>query len=287
MSTTHANNPGPILSQIVESRRRCVTNSKRLITMRQLLNQMGGLEPTRGFRAAVSPVKPDVAVIAELKKGSPSRGIIRNDFPPVELARCLAENGAAALSVLTEPDFFFGDPAYLGQVRAVVSLPLLRKDFIVDPYQVYESRIMGADAVLIIVKIIDRPLLVDLMGVARDVALDALVEVNTERELETALSAGADLIGINNRNLETLGVDRDTAIRLGRLIPNDVTAVAMSGVRSRADIDDSVRAGIRSFLIGTALMEIADIDDMGRALQDLAGKQPVEGIMRRQPCPCV
>jgi indole-3-glycerol phosphate synthase len=272
--TTHANDAGPILQRIVESRRQHVKNAKRLVSAQRLRNRIPGLEPTRGFRAAVSPEKPDVAVIAELKRGSPSAGIIRRDFSPAGLARCLAENGAAALSVLTEPDFFFGDPAYLEQVRAAVSLPLLRKDFIIDPYQVYESRVLGADAALIIVKIVDRPLLADLMGIAREVGLDALVEVNTEHELETALWAGADLIGINNRDLETLAVDRDTAIRLGRLIPGTVTAVALSGIRSRADIDDCVRVGIRSFLVGGSLMQVPDLDDMGLAMRRLAETHP-------------
>jgi len=270
MNTPHTNETVPVLRRIVEKRRQRVEDARRLFTERQLLGRIGDCERTRGFRAAVSPKTSDVAVIAELKKGSPSRGVIRADFAPVDLARCLAENGAAALSVLTEPDFFLGDPAYLGQVRSVVDLPLLRKDFVIDPYQVYESRALGADALLIIVKIVDRPLLVDLMGIARDVGLDALVEVNDEPELETALWAGADLIGINNRNLETLAVDRGTAVRLGRLIPDTVTAIAMSGIRSRDDIEDCLVAGIRSFLVGGSLMEIPDIVDMGRALRALA-----------------
>lgn len=270
MNTPHTNEKVPVLRRIVEKRRQRIADARRLVTEQQLRSRMGELERTRGFRTAVSPKTPDVAVIAELKKGSPSRGVIRADFIPVDLARCLAENGAAALSVLTEPDFFFGDPVYLGQVRTVVDLPLLRKDFIIDPYQVYESRVLGADALLIIVKIVDRPLLVDLMGIARDVGLDALVEVNDEPELETALSAGADLIGINNRNLETLTVDRDTAVRLGRLIPDTVTTIAMSGIRSRDDVEDCLGAGIRSFLVGGSLMEIPDISDMGRALRALA-----------------
>ncbi len=191
MSATHATDPTPILRRIVEGRRRHVEDAGRLIDIKELRNQIGYLEPPRGFRAAVSPEPSDVAVIAELKKASPSRGVIRTDFPPAELARCLAENGAAALSVLTEPDFFFGDPAYLGQVRAAVGLPLLRKDFIVDPYQVYESRVLGADALLLIVKILDRPLLADLIGLTRDLGMEPLVEVNTEDELETALAAGS------------------------------------------------------------------------------------------------
>lgn len=273
MNTIHSSNPGLILQRIVEGRRRSIRDARQRTTTRELLSRIGDLEPTRGFFTAVSPAGPDVAVIAELKKGSPSRGVIRNDFTPAELARCLADNGAAALSVLTEPDFFFGDPAYLGQARRSVNLPVLRKDFIVDPYQVYESRVMGADALLIIVKIVDLPLLVDLIGVSRDVGLDALVEVNNEYELETALASGADLIGINNRNLKTLAVDRDTAARLGRLVPHGVTAVAMSGIRSRADIDGYARVGIRCFLVGQALMQIPDIGDMGRAMQVLAGKE--------------
>lgn len=274
MSTTHPGGPMPVLRLIVETRRRRIREAKRLVPERGLRSRIYDLEPTRGFRTAVSPGMSDVAVIAELKRGSPSRGVIRDDFSPGPLARCFAENGAAALSVLTEPDFFFGDPEYLEKVRTAVTLPLLRKDFIIDPYQVYESRVLGADALLIIVKIVDRPLLTDLMGIARDVGLDALVEIQTERELETALSAGADLIGINNRNLETLGINMDTAVRLSRHIPDTVTTVAMSGFGSRSDIDDCLGAGIRSFLVGGALMQIPDIDEMGRALQRLTARRP-------------
>jgi indole-3-glycerol phosphate synthase len=276
MNTTHPIDPGLILGRIIERQHRRVRDTGRLVPTRELKSRIGDLGPPRGFRAAVSPGPTDVAVIAELKKGSPSRGVIRRDFSPVGLAHCLAQNGAAALSVLTEPDFFFGNPAYLGQVRAAVDLPLLRKDFIIDPYQVYESRVLGADALLLIVKIVDRELLIDLMGIARDAGLDALVEVNTEDELETALGAGADLIGINNRDLETLAVDRDTAVRLVPLIADDITTVALSGIRSRADIDDCVRAGIRSFLIGQTLMQIPDVGDMGRLLRELARETTLE-----------
>ncbi|MBN2224278.1 MAG: indole-3-glycerol phosphate synthase TrpC [Deltaproteobacteria bacterium] len=278
MSTTHTTDSTPILRRIVEARRRHIRDAKRLTTVRDLLSRIDDLEPPREFRAAVSPGKTDVAVVAELKKASPSRGVIRSDFRPAELARCLAQNGAAALSVLTEPDFFLGDPAYLEQVRTAVGLPLLRKDFIVDPYQVYESRVLGADALLLIVKIVQPGLLADLIGVARDLGMDALVEINTQHELETALSAGADTIGINNRNLETFGVDRDTAVRLSRHIPDEVTPVAMSGIRSRADIDECARAGIRSFLIGETLMRIPDIGDMGRTLGQLAQRPGTETL---------
>jgi indole-3-glycerol phosphate synthase len=269
MNTTHTADHTQVLRLIVEGRRRHIQDAKRLTPVGEIRSRIKDLEPTRGFRAAVSPGQNEVAVVAELKKASPSRGVIRADFSPVELARCLAAGGAAALSVLTEPDFFLGDPAYLGRVRAAVGLPLLRKDFIVDAYQVYESRVLGADAVLLIVKIIDPPLLSDLIGITRDLGMDALVEVNTAGELETALSSGADIIGINNRNLETFDVDRDTAVGLSRLIPVGVTPMALSGIRSRADIDDGIRAGIRSFLIGETLMRIPDPGDMVRALHDL------------------
>lgn len=265
--------PQQMLGRIVEARRRRLREAKSATTLAELKDRIADLEPARGFRAAVSPQESDVAIIAELKKASPSRGVIRADLDPVGLARCLAENGARALSVLTEPDFFLGAPEYLGQVRAAVDLPLLRKDFIVDPYQVYESRVLGADALLIIVRIVTRSEITDLMGTARNVGLECLVEVNTEQELEEALDAGADLIGINNRNLETLAVDRETAMRLGRLIGGRAVAVAMSGIRSRADIDACVRTGIRSFLVGTTLMQIPDIDNMGRALRLMARKR--------------
>ncbi len=273
MSITRTTGSSPILPQIIQSRRRRVQDARRSLPVRELMARIADLDPARGFRAAVSPETTDVAVIAELKKGSPSRGVIRKEFSPVDLALCFAQNGASAVSVLTEPDFFFGDPAYLSGVRRVVDLPLLRKDFIIDPYQVYESRALGADALLLIVKILDRPLLERLIGITRDMGMDALVEVNTEGELETALTAGAGLIGINNRNLETLAVDRDTAVRLAPLVPDDITAVALSGIRSRADIRRYERLGLRSFLIGETLMKIPDIQDMGRALRELTGRE--------------
>jgi indole-3-glycerol phosphate synthase len=269
MDKTLTTGAATFLHRIVENRRQLLDRDMRTVPLSELIGRADEFGPPRGFRSAVTPDPDKVAVIAELKKASPSRGVIRQDFAAVELARCLAHNGAAALSVLTEPDFFLGDPASLGLVRREVGLPLLRKDFIVNPYQVHESRALGADALLLIVKIVDPGLLVDLMGTAREVGLDALVEVNTECELDTALSAGADLIGINNRNLETFDVDRDTAARLCPLIPDGITTVALSGIRSRDDIDDGVRAGIRSFLIGETLMRIPDIGDMGRQLRAL------------------
>lgn len=210
----------------------------------------------KGFRASLAA--PGVRVIAECKRRSPSRGVLRADYDPVAIARGYAEAGAAAISVLTEPTFFDGDLDHLRAVREAVTCPLLRKDFIVDPYQLLEARAAGADAVLLIVAALSDHELTALATAARGLAMDVLVEVHDEHELERAVAAGADIIGVNNRNLRTLAVDVDASLRLAAAMPPGALAVAESGLRTADDLRRLGTAGYRAFLIGERLMTTAD-----------------------------
>jgi indole-3-glycerol phosphate synthase len=222
------------------------------------LEQAAAAHTPRGFRKRLRQVAQDgnaVAVISELKKASPSRGLIRADFRPSELARELERAGAAALSVLTDEQFFQGSLDYLRQASASSSLPCLRKDFIVDEFQLVEARANCADAVLLIVAALDQKELVSLAGNARAQGLDVLCEAHDERELERALDAGCDLIGINSRNLRTFEVNLETATRLAEKIPATCVRVAESGIHSGADLARLRSAGYDAFLIGESLMK--------------------------------
>ena len=221
------------------------------------------------FEAAVGS-RGRVNVIAECKRRSPSKGVLAPAYDPVAIARAYEQGGAAALSVLTEPTFFDGSLAHLEQVRDAVALPLLRKDFIVDEYQLLEARAHGADAVLLIVAALSPDELVRLQSHAAVLGLAALVEVHDESELDRAVDAGARIIGVNNRNLRTLAVDVDASYRLAGKIPADVIAVSESGLQSRSDLARLEAAGYRAFLIGERFM--TDPDPSG-ALRTLIGMQ--------------
>ncbi|MHC4592678.1 MAG: indole-3-glycerol phosphate synthase TrpC, partial [Planctomycetota bacterium] len=190
----------------------------------------------RGFRAALATA-PGVALVAEVKKASPSAGVIRDDFDPVAIAQAYERGGAACISVLTDRQFFQGDPAYLTQIREAVGLSLLRKDFILDELQVVEARAIGADAYLLIVAALEPGQLEGLLAAGRELGMDTLVEVHDEQELDAALSAGADLVGINNRNLHTFEVSLGVTQKLAPRVPDDVLLVAESGIKTRADVE--------------------------------------------------
>jgi indole-3-glycerol phosphate synthase len=223
---------------------------------RQALERAAAAHTPRGFRNQLRRVAQDgIAIIAELKKASPSKGLIRADFRPSELARDLEQSGAAALSVLTEEQFFQGSLDYLRQASSSSSLPCLRKDFIVDEFQIVEAKANRADAILLIVAALDQKKLVSLAGIARAQGLDVLCEAHDEQELQRALDAGCDLIGINSRNLRTFEVDLETAFRLVEKIPATCVRVAESGIRSGADIARLRSAGYEAFLIGESLMK--------------------------------
>ena len=210
-----------------------------------------------------------VSVIAEVKKASPSQGLLCADFHPVQMAECYAAGGAAAVSVLTEVDHFQGKLTYLEDIKAAAGLegtPLLRKDFMFDPYQVYEARAFGADAILLIVAILDDTALAELSALAGSLGMQCLVEVHNEAELSRALVAGADIIGINNRDLRTFEVDIATTEKLAALIPAGHTIVSESGIRSRADIDRLGEGGVSAVLIGEALVTA---DDVATRLKEL------------------
>jgi len=222
----------------------------------QALERLAADHAPRGFRNRLRRVAQDgIAVIAELKKASPSKGLIRADFRPSELARELEQAGAAALSVLTDEPFFQGSLDYLRQASASCSLPCLRKDFIVDEFQIVEARANRADAILLIVAALDRKELESLAGIARSHGLDVLCEAHDEDELQRALDAGCDLIGINSRNLHTFEVNLETAFRLADKIPAACVRVAESGIHSGADIARLRSAGYEAFLIGESLMK--------------------------------
>jgi indole-3-glycerol phosphate synthase len=222
-------------------------------------------EPRRGFRATLA-ARPAPAVIAELKRASPSKGVIRTHYDPPAHAKSYETAGAAALSVLTDERFFEGHLDHLASVRGVVTLPCLRKDFLVDPYQVDEARAYGADAVLLIAATGSPTLRVELLAAAREAAVDVLVEVHDERELEWALAAGASLVGVNNRDLATFVTTLETTERLAPLVPADVLLVSESGIQSSADLRRMVAAGARAVLVGEAFMAAPD---PGAALTEL------------------
>jgi indole-3-glycerol phosphate synthase len=241
-----------ILDQIVQSKREEIAEHKRQRPFQALAESELYRAPRRGFAAALA--RPGRAIIAEVKKASPSRGVIRADFDAVAIARAYASGGARALSVLTDAPFFQGSLAYLEAIRRVVDLPLLRKDFVLDPYQVHEARAFGADAVLLICAILDDDSLRELFRLASRLDLDALVEVHSREELERAVRCGATLVGINNRDLRTFVTRLEVAETLAPLAPRQMTVVAESGLKTAADLERLEASGVRAFLIGETLM---------------------------------
>jgi len=247
---------GTVLDRIIEARRAAIAHRKKSVPETALRFGVKHAKPVRDFAAAL--MRNSLNVIAELKKASPSRGLIRADFHPVLLAKDLEEAGAAALSVLTEEEFFQGDLKYMRDARAAVGLPVLRKDFIVDPWQVWEARATDADSFLLIVAGLDDALLGQLLALGRELGMEPLVEVHTREELTRALAAGARIVGVNNRDLRTLEVRIETSQELVEAIPNDCIAVCESGLSTHADLARLRAAGFDAFLIGEHLMAQPD-----------------------------
>jgi indole-3-glycerol phosphate synthase len=253
-----------ILDKIIKTKKTEVERLKKQTTVSALKKTIAQLEPCRDFRRAISAKQ--CAVIAEVKCSSPSRGRLIADFDPLRIARVYEQNGAAAISVLTDEKYFAGHKNYLTQIRQKVGLPLLRKDFIIDPLQIYETRAIGADAILLIVHVLGARL-GDFISLAKELGLSPLTEVHTKAELDLALAAGAEIIGINNRNLDTFVIDIETSRKLRPQIPADKIVVAESGITERADIESLMQAGICVFLIGEALITAPDIGGKLRALK--------------------
>jgi indole-3-glycerol phosphate synthase len=261
--------------------RTIVAATERITAVRRTGEPLAALE-RRAARAAPDGARFErglceagrVNVIAECKRRSPSRGVLAAAYDPAALARRYEQGGAAAISVLTEPTFFDGALEHLTAVRRAVQLPLLRKDFVVDEYQLLEARAAGADAVLLIVAALDQPDLVRLQARAWELGLAALVEAHDEVEVARALDSGARVVGVNNRSLRTLAVDVDASYRLAAKIPEGVVAVSESGLQSRADLERLAAVGYRAFLIGERFMTDPN---PARALQELIGVGPPEG----------
>jgi indole-3-glycerol phosphate synthase len=262
-----------ILGRIVAHTREQVHARRRQRPLHQVLAAAPTPESRRPFAEALT-TRETVNVIAEFKRRSPSAGLIREDMHVVRMAQAYEIGGAAALSILTEEQFFGGNLDDLQQARAGTLLPTLRKDFVVDPYQVKEAWIAGADAVLLIVTILDQAELSDLHALSLELGLEPLVEVHDREELSRALELGAKLIGVNNRNLRTMQVHLETSLELAEQIPEDVVAVAESGIRTGRDIRKLRAAGFRGFLVGEHLMRSAD---PAAALERLIAEAQAEG----------
>jgi len=259
-----------ILQRILARKREEVRSRCQALSLGDVCALAAVAEPPRGFRAALQE-RIDAgrsAVIAEIKKASPSKGLLREDFDPAGFARSYAAHGAACLSVLTDIDFFQGADAYLQQARAACTLPVLRKDFVIDPYQVQEARALGADCILLIVSALDDASLGELYRLARELDMDALVEVHDREELERALHLGADLVGINNRSLRSFETRLETTLELRAAVPDHVLLVTESGIREPADVARMRAADVHAFLVGEAFMRA---DDPGAALERLFG----------------
>ena len=255
-----------ILAEIVAHKQSEIAARRQARSLAAVRGDAGLAPPTRGFADLIASARP--AVIAELKRASPSEGVIRADFEPAAIAKSYESAGASALSVLTDERFFQGCDGYLSAARGACGLPVLRKDFIVDAYQVYETRALGADCILLIVAALQYSQLKDLAQLTREVGLDVLVEVHDQDELELALELKPRLVGINNRDLATFTTSLDTTIDLLGAVPDDITVVTESGIHTVDDVRRMRDAGVHAFLVGTAFMRAAD---PGTALRRLFG----------------
>lgn len=254
-----------ILDSIIEHKQKELQTDQERVPLATLKSILADLPPTKGFKQAIC--QPDtINLIAEVKKKSPSKGIIRVDFDPVCIAETYAENGAAAISVLTDIRFFDGRLEYLIAIRQEVDVPLLRKDFTIDPYHIYQARVAGADAVLLIVAALNSDQLREFADIASSLSMAALVEVHTEAELDIALDVGAEIIGINNRDLRTFNTDLATTFKLRESIPSDKVVVSESGIYTREDVESLREVGVNAILVGESLMRSPDIGEQVRKL---------------------
>ena len=251
------------LEKIAREKKEEIRSSKEQLPLAEIKKRLP--MPTRNFgRAIKRPGK--ISVIAELKKASPSAGVLRENFEPVKLAKDFEKAGASALSVLTEENYFLGKLEYIREVKDAVNLPILRKDFIIDEYQIYESLYYGADAILLIAAMLSKEELAHFIGTAQRLSLSALVEVHSEEELKNALSAGAEIIGINNRDLTTFKVDINTTLKVIKEVPEGKVVVSESGIDSRDDVKMLAGAGVHAVLVGEAIVTAKDV---GKKIREL------------------
>jgi len=243
-----------ILDDIIAHKRKELKEAKKKLPMGELVSAAEQKPPAIDFTALYAKT-PGLKIISEIKKASPSKGVIRNDFNHFSIAREYEDSGAFALSVLTDYRFFKGDISYLSDIRAHSTLPILRKDFTIDPYQVYEARFHGADLVLLIVAVLDQKEIEEYLSLAHSLGMNCIVEVHGEQELETAILAGSKIIGINNRDLRTFDVSLDVSKRLSPMVPEEKIVISESGISSVEDIEGLRNCGIDTFLIGEMFMK--------------------------------
>ncbi len=257
-----------ILKTILERKQEEIAERSAKVDFSEISERARQADPVRGFITAIENrlANNQPAVIAEIKKASPSMGVLREDFRPADIAQSYAAHGAACLSVLTDRDFFQGSEDYLQQARQACSLPVIRKDFIIDPYQVHEARAINADCILLIVAALDDASLQGLLEQAHQLSMDVLMEVHDDKELERALNTGARLIGINNRNLRTFETQLSTTLDMLDRIPGDRIVVTESGIHTRADVELMRQNDVNAFLVGEAFMKA---DDPGEKLAEL------------------
>lgn len=257
-----------VLERICADKREHIAACKTEIPLDNMKSRASDGPPPRGFEAALvqASTNGSYGLIAELKKASPSKGLIRKNFAPSAIARAYEAGGAACLSVLTDAPYFQGKNDYLTAARMATNLPILRKDFMIDPYQIYEARAIGGDCILLIMAALEDSIALELQGLAVELGMDVLVEVHNKEELDRALALESGLIGINNRNLKTLEVDLETTRILAQAVPKGHTIVGESGLSSPEDLALCAKKGIRCFLIGESLMRQDDITAATRAI---------------------
>ncbi len=260
-----------ILQKILQRKVEEITAATALESLQDLSKRAEGAQPVRGFiRAIENKISAgNAAVIAEIKKASPSKGVMRENFIPADIAKSYEKGGAACLSILTDKDFFQGAPEYLQQARDATNLPVIRKDFIVDPYQVYEARAMNADCILLIVSALGDAMLNELLGLAHHLQMDVLMEVHDRDEMQRAIDSGAKLIGVNNRNLRTFDVSLQTTLDMLDMLPEDRILVTESGIHVPEDVKLMRENRVNSFLVGEAFMRA---DEPGEKLLELFSK---------------
>ena len=263
-----SNKTPDILVKILNRKREEIAERSAGVSLDNLKQRCASADPVRGFIRSIENkiASRQSAVIAEIKKASPSKGILREDFNPAEIASSYAVNGAACLSILTDKDYFQGHEEYLQQARAACELPVIRKDFIIDPYQVYEARVIDADCILLIVSALDDAPLQELFDLAHELQMDVLMEVHDEEEMQRALKTGARLIGINNRNLRTFETSLDTTLDMRNMVSEQHILVTESGIHSRDDIRLMRDNDVNTFLVGEAFMRA---EDPGKKLAEL------------------